>query len=158
MVNLGPIKWLIKVYLLTLALGLLVWICLQLVHLLTNFPSQITSNWDTHLRFFVAFPIALPVATSFISPLGALSLLGLLIVGIVRETKTPGKLFLNHGFGYPEWLLVAGLLGTVGFAVFFLIYGGHYTPVYLAACGYWIVNLLFVWWMTRRQLNRLAQA
>ena len=158
MVNLRPIKWLAKVYLLTLALGLLVWICLQLVHLLTNFPSQITSNWDAHLSFFVAFPVALPVAISFISPVGALSLLGLLIVGMVRETKAPGKLFLNHGFGYPEWLLVAGLLGTVGFAVYFLIYGGHYTAVYLAGCAYWFVNLLFVWWMTRRQLNRLAQA
>jgi hypothetical protein len=155
----GPILWLLRVYAFSLVAFLAVVALSQLFNLMTGVPIQVT--WErlaTDIGVALVFPVGMPVGTSFISPLGAVSLLGILFVGVVRETKQPGKLFLNKGFGFPEWLLLAGVLGTLVFAVFWLIRGDAYISVYLAACGYWIVNLLFVWWMTRRQLYRLAQA
>lgn len=155
----APLLWLLKVYAFNLVAVLVVVILIRLFNLMAG--EEILLNWErlmADIGLVLGFPIALPVGASFMSPLGAVSLLGILFVGVVRETKQPGKLFLNKGFGFPEWLLLAGVLGTLVFAVFWLIRGDAYISVYLAACGYWIVNLLFVWWMTRRQLNRLAQA
>ena len=155
----APFMWLLKIYAFSLVAVLVVAILSQLFNLLAG--QNIELSWErstADIGAALVLPIVLPVAISFISPLGAVSLLGLLFVGVVRETRQPGKLFLNKGFGFPEWLLVAGLLGTLVLAVFWLTWVGPFAQVYLVGSGYWLVNLLFVWWMTRRQLNRLAQA
>jgi hypothetical protein len=153
----SPLYWLLKVYAFSLAGLLAVAVISQLFNLVTGVPIQ--TSWEqlpVDIGVALALPIFMPVVTSFISPLGIVGLLGLLVVGVARATKQPRKIFLNNGFGLPEWLLVAGLLGTVGFSLFWLTRAGDYTTAYLAGTGYWIVNLIFVWWMTRRQLSGQA--
>jgi hypothetical protein len=153
----APLLWLLRVYAFNLVAVLVVVILIRLFNLLAG--EKILLSWErlmADLGLVLGFPIVLPVGASYISPLGAVSLLGILFVGVVRESRQPGKLFLNKGFGFPEWLLLAGVLGTLVFAVFWTTRVDGYISVYLAACCYWLVNLLFVWWMTRRQLNRLA--